>query len=391
MKRVLIFSTAYLPLVGGAEVAIKEITDRLGPSRRQGNFFHSPTFSPTFKFDLITAKLRPGLPREEQIGNVNVHRIGWGSRFDKFLLTLFGIFMIRLATAGQNIDIGWVVMASWNAAPALFLKILRPKIKLVLTLQEGDPIEGRRFGLVSLVWRLVLKYADVVTVISNYLGDLARKYGYGGTIELVPNAVDLVNFSRDFSPAELEGLKRRLGKNKGDIFLITASRLVEKNAVGDIIEALKFLPENVKLLIAGTGPLELALKSQITNSKLQTRVKMLGYVIHEELPKYLRASDIFVRPSLSEGLGNSFLEAMAVGLPIIGTPVGGVVDFLKDRETGLFCEVGNPKSIAEKVKLLISDSELRNRLIKNGKQLVFEKYDWQKIATKMRSIFDKLT
>ncbi|MBU1102183.1 glycosyltransferase family 4 protein, partial [Patescibacteria group bacterium] len=110
----------------------------------------------------------------------------------------------------------------------------------------------------------------------------------------------------------------------------------------------------------------------------------------EDVPKYLAISDVFVRPSLSEGLGNSFLEAMAAGVPIIGTKVGGIPDFLRDGETGLFCEARNPQSIAEKITLLLSDEILRQRLIANARKLVEEKYNWDNIAQKMGNIFEKL-
>ena len=107
---------------------------------------------------------------------------------------------------------------------------------------------------------------------------------------------------------------------------------------------------------------------------------------------------MFVRPSLSEGLGNSFLEAMAAGVPIIGTNVGGIPDFLIDPSTGsrqaatgLFCETANPKSIAEKIELLLTDEDLRQKLIINGKKAVAEKYDWDKIAARMKVIIGRLS
>lgn len=116
----------------------------------------------------------------------------------------------------------------------------------------------------------------------------------------------------------------------------------------------------------------------------------MAHIEPQEVPKYLAVSDIFVRPSLSEGLGNSFLEAMAAGLPVVATPVGGIPDFLRDGETGLFCEVKNPKSIAEKVKILLVNKVLREKIIKNAQEMVLRDYDWDLIAGKMRNIFEKL-
>jgi glycosyltransferase involved in cell wall biosynthesis len=156
--------------------------------------------------------------------------------------------------------------------------------------------------------------------------------------------------------------------------------------VADIIQALKYLPAHVKLLVLGTGSLEHDLKQIAADMHLSDRVSFLGYVSHAEMPKYLQVSDIFIRPSLTEGFGNSFIEAMATGIPVIATPVGGIVDFLKDGETGLFCEVNNPQSIAQKVEKLIKDSESRNYIIERARAMVKEKYQWSRIAGEMKKV-----
>jgi glycosyltransferase involved in cell wall biosynthesis len=105
----------------------------------------------------------------------------------------------------------------------------------------------------------------------------------------------------------------------------------------------------------------------------------------------MQGADVFVRPSLSEGLGNSFLEAMALGLPIIGTKVGGIPDFLKDGETGLFCQVNNPEDVARKIRMIKGDPILREKLIKNGQGLVKTFYSWETIVSKFeKEIFDKI-
>ena len=96
-------------------------------------------------------------------------------------------------------------------------------------------------------------------------------------------------------------------------------------------------------------------------------------------------ADIFIRPSLSEGFGNSFIEAMAAGLPVIATPVGGIVDFLESGSTGLFCEVHNPQSIAKQVEWLIADELLRKRIILNANSMVRERYQWDLIAKEMKN------
>ncbi len=145
-----------------------------------------------------------------------------------------------------------------------------------------------------------------------------------------------------------------------------------------------------KLLILGSGPEEQNLKNLASELGVADKVDFLGHVEPDEVPSYLLQSTIFARASRSEGLGNSFLEAMAAGLPVIGTNVGGIPDFLRDGETGLFVKVDDPKDLAEKLDRLSRDRNLREKLIANGKRLVSEKYTWDIIAAKMRNIFKKL-
>ena len=122
---------------------------------------------------------------------------------------------------------------------------------------------------------------------------------------------------------------------------------------------------------------------------LKDKVFLLGDILHADLPKYVACADIFIRPSLAEGFGIVFLEAMAAEVAVIGTPVGGIPDFLKDKENGLFCEPGNPKDIAEKIKILIKDKELKDKLIKNGKKMVLDVYNWDKISQRLKDVYRK--
>ena len=176
--------------------------------------------------------------------------------------------------------------------------------------------------------------------------------------------------------------------------MISVSRLVLKNAIDDVIKALNFLLYKsglkVKLILIGSGPDEQALKNLSLNQGVADNVIFLGHKDYTELPRYLQIADVFIRPSLSEGLGNAFLESMAVGVPVIGTEVGGIPDFLVNNETGLFCEVKNPSSIAKAVERYSQDHELFQKIKINGKNLVQEKYSWDKIATQMRVIFNKM-
>lgn len=385
-KNILIFSLSYYPFVGGAEIAEKEITDRMSPD--------------DFVFDMITLRYDSSLPKFERIGNVNVHRIGWSKKrptmndLVKFPMYLNKVFFPPLAflkaaslDRHNRYDALWCMM-SYSGFPAVFFHWFKRRIPIILTLQEGDSISHvigrRRIKILLPLYKQIFKKASIVQVISTYLGKFARDMGYKGPIEVIPNAVDTKLFSEKIPETVRAELVSELGKKEGDIFLVTTSRLVEKNAVGDIIESLTFLPENYKFLILGIGPLEHELKKQVETLGLEERVQFLGQVNYQDIPKYLQVSDVFVRPSLSEGMGNSFIEAMAAGIPVVATEIGGITDFLHDRWTGVFCKVKNPKDIAEKVKLVATDQALREHLIHQARKLAFEKYDWNLIAQDMK-------
>jgi glycosyltransferase involved in cell wall biosynthesis len=381
--KVLIFSTAYLPLVGGAEIAVKEITDRLDD----------------FEFDLITARIKLALPGFEKQGRLNIYRVGpgWGS-LDKFLMPITGLLKAIQLNKKRNYQLIWSIMASQAGVAASLFKIFYPAKKMLLTLQEGDLEEHLKryvlgidflYGLLIKPWHLLpFRQADYITAISRVLKKRAQDNKVKAPIEVIPNGVDIEKFRPGFNPLKL---KKELGIRPSEKVIVTVSRLVGKNAIDDLIRAGQYLDFPFRILIVGSGLDEKKLKELVRELKLEDKVLFLGSIEHNILREYISLADVFVRPSLSEGLGNVFLEAMACGVPIIGTKVGGIPDFLKDRKTGLFCQTRSPQSIAEKIKEVFSDDELRKSLVKNGLELIRSgPYNWPNIALKMRMVYKRL-
>ncbi len=430
--RILIISTAYLPMIGGAEIAIKEITDRSGSN---------------FEFDLVCAKIDEKLFSKEKIGNINIERVGEGFWWDKYLLP----FRAYKRAKNSNYRLIWAVMASYGAFSLPFIKSKKPDLKFLLTLQEGDKEEHilSRVGLFYPIWKKIFKSADSIQAISNYLADFARRHGATAIIDVVPNGVDLKLFGKTPGVGE-ESAVADDGRTPGveeevpstsdvsveaevdeksdanNITVITTSRLVPKNGVDILIRAIAIIKSeiiNLKLMIIGDGPEKKNLKRLARELNVDDIVEFVGEVTPDEISTYLSRADVFVRPSRSEGLGISFLEAMACGLPVIGTPVGGIPDFLKpynkpgktpgieeesavaddgstpgvkegDREqlaTGLFVNPENPQDLAQKIKFLIENPDTAQKIAQNGQKLVREKYTWDTVAQKMRKIFNKLS
>jgi UDP-glucose 4-epimerase len=392
-KKILIFSLAYFPkYVGGAEVAVKEITDRIAPE--------------DIEFHMVTLRFDSTLPKIERIGNVLVHRIGFTAheptmtdlkKFPLFLNKYFyqvvaPFYAIRLHSK-YHYDGVWAMMAHAVGIAAAFFKLMAPRVKCILTLQEGDPPEyvERLMAPVWPLFRYAFTHADAIQVISTFLGRWAKRMGYKGEPVLVPNAVNTKHFAQEYPEKELDALEEKLGKKKDDVWLITTSRLVHKNAVDDVIRALPLLPKKVKFLILGIGPDENMLTHIAAREALAERVRFLGQVGHDALPKYLKISDIFVRPSRSEGMGNSFVEAFAAGIPVIATQEGGIADFLFDAKknpdkptTGWAVAKDSPEEIALAVKDILAHPEQVKKVTATAKALAFSTYDWDAIARAMR-------
>jgi glycosyltransferase involved in cell wall biosynthesis len=196
-------------------------------------------------------------------------------------------------------------------------------------------------------------------------------------------------YEKEISEETKNDVRQKLTIIPDQKIIITTSRLVVKNAVEDIIDALTRLPRTIRLLVLGVGPLEKKLKEKVKAGMLEDRVTFLGHIENNKLPEFLAISDVFVRPSISEGQGISFIEAMAAGVPIIATPVGGIPDFLIDKKTGLFCNVHDSESIAIGINQLLNNQDLKNSLIFQAKSLVKEKYNWDILASQMQQeIFD---
>lgn len=384
-KKTLIISLVYYPeFVGGAEVAVKEITDR----------------SSSGSFDMITL-IGDEKERVATLGAVRVFRVGFRLRnnnllgkalfnFQKYLFPFF-VFIKGASLMKENkYDIVWSIMANYAGFGALFLKLRFPSVKLLLTLQEGDPIKyiKRRVFLVYPLFKMIFKKADAIQTISNYLKDFALSMK-GKNIKVVPNGVDINNFTKEFSEEEKSLLKEKLNINTGDVVLVTTSRLVVKNGIKDVISAISLLPEKYKFLIIGEGPLRQDLENLVRGLGLSARVSFIGFLPHKDIPLYFSVSDVFIRTSLSEGLGNSFLEAMAFGLPVVATPVGGIVDFIKDGVTGVLVAPEDKESIKEGI-LHLENREFLLSIKNQGKDLAVNSYDWNNISKEFDSILKNI-
>lgn len=365
---ILVFTSFYEPKTGGAEIAVKEIISRL---------------SKNFEFHIITHRLSLDLPAEqtEILGGADIfiHRLGFGTSLDRMFLFPFlaarGGLDLAKKFKGRKILL-WGMMISYASIGAFFIKTFKKNIPFILTIQEGDGEWEKH----PLIWRMVLKKANYVTAISKFLSEIVKAKGYGGTVDIIPNGVDekLLQINH---PEFIE-----------DKVIFSASRLERKNGLDLLLRAAEILKDkyNFRVIIAGEGRERKSLMDLRRALGLDDRVDFIGGIPYEKLYKYYAGADIFVRPSRTEGLGSAFLEAMAAGLITIGTPVGGITDFLWEGSTGFLAEPENAENLAEAVKtaLMLAPAK-KAQIIGNARGLVKTKYLWPDISAKMSDAFNK--
>jgi glycosyltransferase involved in cell wall biosynthesis len=382
-KRILIFSLTYYPKpVSGSESAIKDTTDRIDPS--------------DIEFELITIWFDRTQPQTERIGNVLVHRIGFGPLYlSKMLFIPFAALTARRLHRLKQFDAIWAMM-TYMLLPVVLLRWYGVRLPYVLSLQDGDSyehvFERARIKPVLFLLRYGFQHATIIQAISTYLASWPKKLGYTGPVELIYDGANPNDIHNTCTEADIARIGHELGRKEGEVILMNTARLVEQKAPDVTIRALTLLPENVRLVLVGDGVLRDDLEKLAKELGVEQRVMFTGRVDRSEVTTYRRAADIFVGASRTEGLGHAFLSAMASPLPVIATQVGGIADFLFDAKrnpdtptTGWAVDPDRPEQIAEAVQDIIAHPEKVRQVTNTARAMVVEKYDWDVIAKDMRT------
>jgi glycosyltransferase involved in cell wall biosynthesis len=192
---------------------------------------------------------------------------------------------------------------------------------------------------------------------------------------VIPNAVNLEQFAGAVEPART-AIRREHGIPDGAPVIGVLARLNEQKGLAYLIQAMPAIlaaHPNVHLLLVGEGPLREALETQARELGVAEQIRFVGY--RSNTVEYLRAMDLFVLPSLYEGLPLSVLEAMGAGLPVVATRVDGTPEAVVDGETGLLVPPADPKALARAVVAVLSDRERAARMAVCGRMRAEELSD----------------
>jgi len=240
------------------------------------------------------------------------------------------------------------------------------------------------------IGKQVLKEADKIVVVSNATGNYVLSLGADPEkICVLHNGVD-VNRFRPLNGVKDE-MRKNLGISKDSSVVLTVRRLVYKNGIDTLIEsAKKAIKKNPRLffLVIGKGPDFEKVKEKIKQLGMQENFRLTGFISDEGLPFYYNIADFFVLPSKSgEGLPLVALEAMACGVPVIATNVGGISEVIKE-DYGKLVPPNSPDSLAKAI-LEFSHREL-STLQKDLRVMIEQKYSWDKNVEKLVEIYEEL-
>ena len=346
---------------------------------------------PDLEVHLVTSAVGREYVREDIDGRVVVHRIPIGkdasdlhhqSRGDLFSYTMKGyLFARKLIRKEANFDLIHAFFSVPCGAMAFLLR-LEFRLPYIVSLRGADvPGYSERFtviyAFVRPLVRCIWKFAAAVVANSRGLMELAKKTRPRQDIPVIPNGVNI----SEFSPSKEE-------PDDETVRILVVSRLTPRKGIRFLIRAMKLLrgslPErNTELMIAGGGDEEEALRTLAESEGASDQVRFLGRVPHEKLPDIYKQADIFCLPSLNEGMSNTVLEAIASGLPIVATVTGGTEELVTDGENGYFVEMESPEDLAEKLGKLVVDPGIRVRMGAASRTRA-ESMSWHAVASRYR-------
>ena len=235
-----------------------------------------------------------------------------------------------------------------------------------------------------------LNAADKIITISNATKDYVLRLGAKPKkVKVIYNGVDLARF-REINGKRQE-MRKKLGIPSGAVVVLTVRRLVYKNGIDTLLDCAKIAVNknpNIVFLVVGKGPDLESVRMQITQLGIQHNFRLAGFVSDADLPSYYNAVDMFVLPSKSgEGLPLVALEAMACGLPVVATDVGGIKEILLD-DYGKLVPPNQPELLADAVLEFAAidfssrKSELRAR--------IEEQYSWESNVERLTQLYEEL-
>jgi glycosyltransferase involved in cell wall biosynthesis len=380
--KIALLSEKYTPDIGGLAISTERFARLLSSAG-----YETRVFAPTLN-------LLPSEKRTLTHSGVSVTRFGAHKRVDDTLVDWFELVVDEHKREPFN------VLHAYFLTQAGFVATYAGKylnIPSVVSMRGNDidraAFDPSKFSQVM----YTLQNADAITTNANELARKAKAFVEDREVIVIPNGVD----SEHFKPLEKnEELIKVLGLNHAPGGLSSlpiagfVGELREKKGLKTLLNAYAQTNKHLQasLLIVGVVRAGEDKKTldEFVQANPNAKIVTTGYVSPHDLPAYYSLIDVLLYPSLHDGMPNALLEAMACGKPVIATPVGGILDVIKDGENGILIPVNDGDALANAIHEVLSNAELSNRLGKNARQTIINAFSLQRELDGNLDVYRKL-
>jgi glycosyltransferase involved in cell wall biosynthesis len=235
------------------------------------------------------------------------------------------------------------------------------------------------------VARYVLSQADKIITVSHYNAKKLLSLGISSNkLFIISNGYD----PKLFYPRSKMACRSCLGLSKSAKILLFVGNLLEEKGIFDLLLAFKSVSQkdgNLNLVIMGTGSSYEEIQKLVLANNIASKVLLVGGKPHSEVPLWMNACDLLVLPSYHEGFPTVVVEAMACGLPVLGTTVGGIPEALSEDYLGALFPPGDVQGLINQILTCTSSSYSRELIVNHSKQ-----YEWPTLCSKTLSLYETL-
>ncbi|MBE0683839.1 MAG: glycosyltransferase family 4 protein [Anaerolineales bacterium] len=375
--KIALLSEKYTPDIGGLAISTGRLGESLATIGHDVRVFApSPSASLRADFSLPAAN-----KQTLRSGKVLVTRFGAHKRMDDTLVDWFELIVEEHKREPFDlIHAYFLPMAGFVGAYAgKYLNI--PSVVSI----RGNDIERAAFDPLKFSHVMyALQNAGAVTTNASELAKKAKAF-INREIHLIPNGIDTDRFTpleRNEVLAEMIGLESEKAKKERSTVVGFVGELREKKGLTTLLlgyaQVNKIRPTTLFIVGEIRPGDDRAVFDEFRSEHPNSKIIVTGPIPHNDLPAYYSLMDVFVHPSLRDGMPNALLEAMACEIPVIVTPVGGVLDVLEDGKNGLLVNVKDENSLAEKILGLLDNNEKRRALGKSARESILNRFTLQK-------------
>lgn len=380
------------PSVGGIGQSAERLGDILSEEHQVTTFALGPE---------NCERIKPELGRQKVIFLYPSLRVGYGGLAFSLLWRLRSFDLIYLHYPFFGAD-----------ALVYLIKIFRPQTKLVIHYHMDTPaLQGIKKVLAlpsrHIFKRLMSKAMRIIASSQDYaessrLAPFVKKNK--DKIIAIPFGIDTGLFRPKFGPirsevagraAEIVNFVNRRFIKKGRYKLLFVGGLDQAHyfkGLNILLEAIPLVKGEISLDIIGTGDLKEDYEEKARSLKIMDKVSFRGRLEEEELIRQYQTADVLILPSVNrhEAFGLVLIEAMSCGLPVIASDLPGVRSVFKDGQEGLLCKVNDSQNLAQKIDEIISDEKQRQKMGEAARELVLDKYSWEKIEDRILDEFSQI-